>query len=131
MGIGKRRKSREIALQMLYAKEVSGDSEYAVKTSGEETEIKEYAVQLYNWVMELLPGLDKELDDVISNWKLDRLSRIDINLIRLGCAEFKKSGLSLNIVADEIVELAKRFSDKESSDFVNGVLDSWAKKYMS
>lgn len=141
MAIGKRRKSRELALQMLYAKELSGDSKDAVlarinctvkkEDLDNDPSIKEYAEQLFNWVVDMLPNLDKELDNVISNWKLDRLSRIDINLIRLGCAELKKSGLSLNIVADEIVELAKRFSDKESPDFVNGVLDSWAKKYLS
>jgi transcription antitermination protein NusB len=140
--MGKRRKSRELALQMLYAKELSGDPgdvvlskiHYTMKKEGleedeDDSEIMKYAEQLFNWVLQLLPGLDKELDEIISNWKLDRLSRVDINLIRLGCAEMKKGGLSLNIVADEIVELAKRFSDEGSPDFVNGVLDSWAKKY--
>lgn len=129
--MGKRRKSREIAFQLLYARELSGVSGESVINEIRElnidtdSDVFEYSVQLFGWTVEEQEKIDAGIKEVVSNWSMDRISPIDKNLIRLGCAEMLKGGLAVGIVINEIIELAKEFGDKDSPVFVNGVLDSW------
>ena len=69
-----------------------------------------------------------EIDELIvsasKNWRIDRMSRVDRNILRLGACELLAfRDVPVKVVINEAVELAKRFGTAESSAFVNGVLD--------
>ena len=135
----KRRKSRELAFKLLYALELSGDNSQsvidsfsAVNSTSKEQDEKDrqswdYAVQIFKWTLEASKVLDVELSKVISNWSLDRLSRVDKVLIYMACAEIQFGGVPHEVVINEVLEMSKSYGDKSSSSFINGVIDSWYK----
>jgi len=130
----KRRKSRELAFKLFYALELSGDSKASVMnrfsavSDSTDKEVNEYALSIFNWATEMTEELNTIMPDVISNWSMARVSKVDKSLIYLACAEIKKGGVPVNVVINEYVELAKAFGDKDAASFVNGVVDSWYKR---
>jgi transcription antitermination protein NusB len=130
----KRRKSRELAFKLFYALELSGDSKASVMnrfsavSDSTDEEVNEYALSIFNWATEMTEELNTIMPDVISNWSMARVSKVDKSLIYLACAEIKKGGVPVNVVINEYVELAKAFGDKDAAAFVNGVVDSWYKR---
>lgn len=75
-------------------------------------------------VVENLTALDARITSASQNWRIERMSRVDRNLLRLGTWELMfRSDVPRAVVIDEAVELAKSFGTDESSAFVNGVLD--------
>jgi N utilization substance protein B len=129
--MGKRRQSRELAFQLLYAAELSMEPREQVLSKSKtlyeqiDDEVWRYAEQIFSWVFDNIEGIDKRLAEIITNWSLQRVSKVDLSLIRMGCAEMKYGDIPASIVINEILELSKEFGDKESTSFVNGVLDSW------
>ena len=129
----KRRQSRELALKLLYATELSkSDSADSIKRHASfekviDPEVHEYALKIVAWTLESYNELEKQLKLVIKNWSMDRLTKIDKTLIYMGCAEIKQGGQAPAVVINELVELAKQYGDKESASFVNGVIDAWVK----
>jgi transcription antitermination protein NusB len=126
-----RRKSRELALQSLYACEVSTTDEYTTifASIAEETAsaqiVTGYAAQLLEKVMQEKQDIDKLLAQHAANWDLKRMTVIDRNILRLAVGEllfFKDT--PYKVVIDEAVELAKIYGTDESGKFVNGILDS-------
>ncbi|MFH1223048.1 MAG: transcription antitermination factor NusB [Pseudomonadota bacterium] len=130
----KRRKSRELAFEMFYALELSGEprekvvERFSSTDKAKDKEVLEYALQMFNWAVDSSDELSDELSSVIKNWSLDRLSKVDKSLIYLACAEIMNGGTPSTVVIDEFVEMAKTFGDANSPAFVNGVIDSWHKK---
>ena len=130
----KRRKSRELAFKLFYALELSGDSKSSVMdrfsavSDSTDKEVNEYALSIFNWATDMTEELNTIMPDVISNWSMARVSKVDKSLIYLACAEIKKGGVPVNVVINEYVELAKAFGDKDAASFVNGVVDSWYKR---
>ena len=103
-----RRTSREIAFQLLYAKEVSGENNpdlvitrYKHLNRSKDQEVINYGENLYKWSLELLKTIDVELESVIVNWSYNRVSSIDKSILRLACAEIKKTETPYNIVINE------------------------------
>jgi len=132
--MGARRKSRETALQALYQLETTGDSvDRALTDFAESFEFSEPGVE-FSWglvrgVLERREAIDAEIEAVTANWKFDRLSRIDLSAIRIAVYEMMATPeLPVEIIIDEAVEIARKFGTAESSKFVNGVLDSIAKR---
>jgi len=83
-----------------------------------------YADECVRGVAEKTPEIDKRITTASTNWRLERMSRVDRNLLRLGTWELMfKPDVPRAVVIDEAVELAKSFGTDESSGFVNGVLD--------
>ena len=71
------------------------------------------------------PALDKEIQNRLENWTLDRLGRIEKAILRLGCYELlHREEIPNQVSLNEMVELSKSFCDVKSKDFVNGVLDA-------
>lgn len=69
-------------------------------------------------------SLDEAIERYSHNWRIDRMSRIDRNILRLGAYELCHCpDVPPNVALNEAIELAKRFGTEESSAFVNGVLD--------
>lgn len=72
--------------------------------------------------------LDKELADVTTNWRLERLGVIDRCVLRLAAAELQNGETPPRVVIQEAVHLAERYGTLKSAKFVNGVLDALARR---
>jgi transcription antitermination protein NusB len=89
-----------------------------------DAEGRPYADEAVRGVRASLSDLDARIVRASKNWRLERMTRVDRNLLRLGAWELvHKSDVPRAVVLDEAVELAKRFGTEESGAFVNGVLD--------
>ena len=128
--MGARRSGREAALQMLFQLEGSGVSaDQAIDLfwrtyEDADPEGKAYADTILRGVADNVDGIDKKIAMASQNWRLERMSRVDRNLLRLGTWELMfRSDVPRAVILDEAVELAKSFGTDESSGFVNGVLD--------
>lgn len=132
--MGARRVARERALQALYQLEVAPAAspsealETAWAASADEgprdPEGHQFALELVQGVREKGGELDPLIEAHSQNWRLDRMTRIDRNVLRLGVYELKfRSDIPRNVTINEAVELGKRFGNESSSAFVNGLLD--------
>ena len=128
--MGARRSGREAALQMLFQLEGSGVSAdqavalYWRTFEDADPEGKSYADTIVRGVADNLDAIDKKVAAASQNWRIERMSRVDRNLLRLGTWELMfRSDVPRAVILDEAVELAKSFGTDESSSFVNGVLD--------
>jgi len=125
---GARRSGREAALQMLFQMEASGaDADEAIalfwRAFEADPEGKAYADELVRGVASSREEIDAAIGAASANWRLDRMTRLDRNLLRLGAYELmKRRDVPSPVILDEAVELAKAFGTAESSAFVNGVL---------
>jgi transcription antitermination protein NusB len=126
-----RRKGREIALQALYQMEITGEeSEQALATFAERSEAspqaKSFALVLVRGVLGEREKIDALVAETSRNWRVERLSRIDLNVIRVATYELMALNLPVEIAINEAIEVARRFGSEDSTAFVNGVLDQIA-----
>ncbi len=132
---GSRRRARRFALQVLYALDLNPDAQ-AVELEGAlqeyaqvfEVELDEPTREFARLLVQNTVQHQSEVDDVIAaasrNWRLERMSRVDRNILRMSTCELRHGeGVPLKVVINEAVELAKRFGTSESPAFVNGILD--------
>lgn len=131
-----RRQGREAALQLLYQVDLTGDAgdkafeAYWASWSGEDKDesTREFAEHLVRFVLTSGKRIDEAIDAAAKNWDLERFSRVDLNLLRLGVAELLGSPeVPPPVVINEAVEIAHRFSDEKAAAFINGVLDRVAR----
>ena len=127
--MGNRRKSREFALQLLYAREVTGwkiedISPLFWKDSSVSPQTREYADSIVSGVINHAVSIDTSIEQNSRNWKIARMSYIDRNILRIAVYEFMYEDSPPVVVINEAIELAKRYGDGESGQFVNGVLDA-------
>ena len=134
-----RRIARERALQALYQLELSGTAppaealEQAWVASTEDGAPKEdddshqFALSLVEGVRQELVQVDALIEKHSHNWRLDRMSRIDRNVLRLGVYELHyRAEIPKKVTLNEAVELGKKFGGEQSSAFINGLLDKVA-----
>jgi transcription antitermination protein NusB len=131
-----RRKARELALQLLYQWEVRGESPEKVEEvfwpgAKAAARTREFAHRLFTGTVEAVAQLDAEVERHATNWRLERMSAVDRNILRLAAFELKFATAPPRVVLDEAVELAKKFSDDAAPGFVNGVLDAMLKAVAS
>lgn len=130
--MGARRKGRELALQVLYQLEITNEpSASALQGFWESFEsgppAREFARSLVDGVIEHRVEIDALIAAASENWRVERLSRIDLNVLRIAVHEMTKSPpLPVEIAVDEAIEIARKFGTQESATFVNGVLDQVA-----
>jgi transcription antitermination protein NusB len=131
-GHGSRRKARAYALQILYARDVERDTDVAAALTGwdESFELevdgaaRGFAAELVRATVEDQPAIDEVIATSSRNWRLERMSRVDRNILRIAVGELRNVPQTpVKVVINEAVELAKRFGTAESPAFVNGVLD--------
>lgn len=129
--MGVRRRGRELALQMLYQREIAGTDVEDMFSSFEELQqtppaTRQFAIDLVRGVISRLSELDSHLVDQADHWRLERMAAVDRNILRLALFELMfEGGTPPAVVIDEAVEIAKRFGSERSSQFVNGVLDGY------
>ena len=89
--------------------------------------VKEFALSLVHGVAERRSEIDRLIEKVSANWRLDRLSKVDVNILRLATFELLATpSVPASVVINEAIEIARRFGTGESTVFVNGVLDQIA-----
>ncbi len=85
------------------------------------------ARELVRGCMALLEEIDAKIRDVSRHWRIERMARVDRNILRLATFELMRlPDVPRKVTLNEAVELAKRFGDEQSPAFVNGVLDRLA-----
>jgi len=90
-------------------------------------ESREHAEACVRGVAERLVEIDALVRRASINWRLERMTKVDRNILRLGAWELsQRKDIPRPVVLDEAVELAKRFGSEDSGAFVNGVLDKVA-----
>lgn len=129
-----RRQAREIALQSLFQldfNQISNDEALtgAVSCNKISNRDCDFAKLLVNGTRENLESIDRLIAEKSKDWKIERMSGIDRNIVRLAIFEMKFSSDKLvpNIAINEAVELAKKFGTDKSARFVNGILGSMIK----
>jgi N utilization substance protein B len=131
-----RHRSREAALQALYAADMRGEidlarAQSALDALAEHFELpagaRAFAKELVLGVATHRADIDARITAVARRWRLDRMAAVDRNVLRLAAYELVFGGTPREIAIDEAVELARRFGDDASPRFVNGVLDALAR----
>jgi N utilization substance protein B len=135
--MGTRRKSRELALQALFQGEMAGQNdlfdfdEFCVHFQVNKKTIP-YAKKLLNGIIEKEEEINHLISKHAENWRLERMSAIDRNILRLAVYEmYSLDDVPVSVAINEAVEIAKRFSTDDSGPFINGILDAMAKEEAS
>ena len=132
--MAKRRRAREVVLQMLYQLEMSkvdaDDSISLYKTSfGEGPRPDEFSIQLFKSVSQKIGELDEAIIEASDNWRIERMSSVDRNILRIGVYELRhEAEIPVKVAINEAVEMAKRYGTEDSASFVNGILDRIARE---
>jgi transcription antitermination protein NusB len=135
MTAGTRRKSREIAMQMLFQADIGKQTPEQVRETfwkaGDEAvepEVRGFAEDLFRVATLHQEKIDELIVAYAKNWRLERMPAVDRNLLRMAIGEmlgFK--GTPFPIVINEALEIGRRYSGPESLNFLNGVLDAVAR----
>lgn len=131
-----RKKSREKAMELLFSIMLSKDSvEEAMEVfvDNYEENIKELDLDYIKALLEGVEANKNEIDSIIErnlqNWKLDRISKINLTILRVGVYEIVfDENIPKKVALNEAIELGKIYSDEKSVSFINGVLDKVLKE---
>jgi transcription antitermination factor NusB len=128
-----RRKARELTLKALYAYEISGSdaqqvSDDIISASQIKEEAKRFSQILFDRVLQNVEKIDGLIKGNVKSWDFSRIALVEKNILRIGICELLFfSDIAPAITINEAVELAKRYGERDSKNFVNGVLDYIAK----
>ena len=132
---GTRRKSRELALQMLFQFDMGKQNADQVRATfwrerkDMDKKVQEFADALFRVASERVEEIDALIERNAEHWRMERMAAVDRNLLRAGVAEFLGfPDTPRPVVINEALEIARRYSTPESVQFVNGVLDSVARE---
>jgi transcription antitermination protein NusB len=130
--MGSRRKARECALQMLFAADVSETRvDELVRTywaelgdADVEEAAREFATRLATGTLAHLVALDERIRSRAEHWRISRMAVVDRNILRLAVYEFLHEPTPRTVAINEALEIARRFSTYEATQFINGILDA-------
>ena len=133
-----RRKSREIAMKLLFEVAIKKeDYTEVVEDFKENTDVTnvdlsdvdmEYITRILKGIKDNQEQLDKQIEQYLINWKLYRLSKVDLSILRIATYEILfEEDIPDKVSVNEAIELAKKFSEEKSATFINGVLGSMIK----
>ncbi len=128
---GGRRKAREFALQMLFAADVAASGSYPTDEYWREfgddecdERTREFANGLVLGTLEKLNEVDDKIRTRAEHWRIERMAIVDRNVLRLAVYEFLYTDTPNTVVINEALEIARRFSTFEATQFINGILDA-------
>lgn len=126
---------RELAFKYIYGIEIQKNVESDnLELFVENNEIDEKDVQDYLTKIDLgIKEHNSEIEELIvhnlrENWSLDRISKVNLSLIKLAIFEMLYLDLPYKVAINEVIELAKKYSDNQASTFINGILASVVKE---
>lgn len=129
--MGLRREARELALQMLYALDANptvGLREMLQTFREDQTQVSARVREFAEGLVQGVQGQRDNIDTVIrarsKNWALARMPRVDLNVMRMATYELMfRPDIPKKVTINEAIEIARKFGDKDSPAFVNGILD--------
>ena len=130
--MGSRRKARECALQMLFAADVAETPpDEVVRTywaelgdADLEEPARDFATRLAAGTLAQLEALDERIRSRAEHWRIARMAVVDRNILRLAVYEFLYEPTPRTVAINEALEIARRFSTYEATQFINGILDA-------
>ena len=130
--MGSRRKARECALQMLFAADVADAVPedvlrlYWVHLGDADVEdaAREFATRLAQGTLARIESLDERIRSRAEHWRIPRMALVDRNILRLAVYEFLYEPTPRTVAINEALEIARRFSTYEATQFINGILDA-------
>jgi N utilization substance protein B len=130
--MGSRRKARECALQMLFAADFADAVPeevlqiYWAELGDSETEetAREFATRLAAGTLAHVEALDERIRSRAEHWRIPRMAIVDRNILRLAVYEFLYEPTPRTVAINEALEIARRFSTYEATQFINGILDA-------
>src|SRR5438128_9436686 len=130
--MGSRRKARECALQMLFAADVAGTrGDQLARMFGSELAdgelepgAQEFATRLALGSLSHLEEVDERIKSRAEHWRISRMALVDRNILRLAVYEFLYEPTPRTVAINEALEIARRFSTYEATQFINGILDA-------
>ena len=118
--------ARTHAMKLIYEWEMGGEGgeETRLNLLGAQPGEEEYAFmeRMFQGVVENVAALDESIEKNARGWKLERISKVDLAILRLAAYEISLGKTSENIVINEAVEMARQYSGEKSPQFVHGVL---------
>ncbi|MDO9514850.1 MAG: transcription antitermination factor NusB [Syntrophales bacterium] len=132
--MGHRRKAREIALQILYQVDVSKiDAGEAIQlfqdNFGMSQEAVEFSTQLIECTLDHLTEIDDLIKTCSEHWSLDRMSKVDRNILRTAVCEFLYfDDIPPKVTLNEAIDIGKNYGSDNSGSFINGILDAMYSK---
>ncbi|MDM7923575.1 MAG: transcription antitermination factor NusB [Pyrinomonadaceae bacterium] len=129
---GTRRKARECAMQMLFAADVvKGTDDFSTESYWRELgdaeldeRLIEFANKLVDGTLANLQVIDDRIRTRAEHWRIERMAIVDRNVLRLSVYEFLFEDTPPTVVINEALEIARRFSTFEATQFINGILDA-------
>ena len=126
-----RKKSREKAMELLFSMSISKETPEEIMETFIDNYEEDITVLDLEYINELLEGVESnqsEIDSIIEKnlieWKLDRISKVNLTILRIGVFEIRfQEEVPDRVGLNEALELAKVYSDEKSVPFINGVLD--------
>jgi transcription antitermination factor NusB len=140
--LGLDKAGRTLAFQGLYALEMGAlslpETKNCMADHAASPALLEDSFRVVTLVSSLIPSLDAKISSVLQNWRIERLAKVDKNLIRLGCYELQQLAGDTKDKTDQrmvraiscYVDIIKEYGDLKSSGFVNGVLDALWKRFL-
>lgn len=126
-----RREEREQAFVLIFEKMFTEDTIQEIISKASEArdiEVGEYAIKVATDVIANIDALDAQFENYLKRWNKNRISKVSLSILRLAVYELTdENGIPDAAVINEAVDLAKKFSTKEDSAFVNGVLGSFVR----
>ena len=127
--MGRRRQSREIALQLLYALDITrANSREVLRAAWTETmlspEIRDFTTTLVTGVIQRRDEIDAFIQECSTNWSLERIGMVERNILRFAIYELCfLPDIPPNVTINEAVEVAKKYGTEDAPAFINGILD--------
>lgn len=133
----KRRELREHIFELLFRIEFNSSEEMPEQLRlffadlGElREEDQSYMEEKYAHIVEKIPELDKMIEETAKGWKLSRMGKVDLTILRLAVYEMEfDDDVPVGVAINEAVELSKKFGGDDSPAFINGILGKIGKKH--
>lgn len=130
--MGTRRKARECALQMLFAADVTGTDPYLLTSefwselddADADEATRDFANNIAKGTLEKVKEIDELIRSRAEHWRIPRMAVVDRNILRMAVYEFVYEPTPRTVVINEALEIARRFSTYEATQFINGILDA-------
>lgn len=124
-------KQREQAFVLLFQSQFKSndDDDESLALYNENVEqIGDYAIELFKGVKDNTEEIDEIISQYIQGWKIGRISKVNLSILRIAVFEMKYiDSVPDSVAINEAVELCKKYSGKEDSSFINGVLGSYSR----
>jgi len=131
--LGTRRRARELAVQILYQMEANPlDPPEALESFWQNVsasgQVKEFAARIVQGVHQYREDIDRFIGKYSEHWRLERIDRVDKNILRMGVFELLYcDDIPVKVALNEAIDLGKKFGTEESGAFINGILDKISK----